>query len=807
MAEVTRPSSFDASLIRRMVYVLLLLLAIASGYWITIRFMTRDLVDNRRDLAPHMEYYVSDPFYAIRSMEERSDPEFLPVSEWPKRMPIDEAQFYWFRFPLEGAGLNDREEEYFVEMRENQRPWTLRAMQLYVEDGDELKELGPATGYQIPLEERPYTRGGFSIPIDWDEIPEGTTELFLRTSLRRGFYPHFYLWNDQGSLERFKARINGMVYFNFGILLSVLVYLGVLLGVMKLRVLAYFFLYVLTWIGLLFSYWIAQEGFWPVESRKLLAVIGLIGTSLAHFFLLLFTFYFLELKKRLARYTKIFLALTYLNFLALVALLIAFFLDYERGLLVLYVFRDLAISLFLIVVGIHAMFIGVRPALYYNASFILILGSQVINLLIGFEVLPNWPFPFSELPTTDNVLALGTLLFSFAIADNMRLVQTQRDRAQAESVQRLQQINELETQAKESLEQQVLEKTQHLVVEIERAQNAEAALGRALEGELEAGKTKSAFFANMSHELRTPLNAILGYARLLDRADYDDAKRKQAAKVIEQSGSHLLELINDILSLSKVEAGRIELQEDTYALHDMLQELVTMMEINASQKGLQLQYECDAGVPATVQGDRRHLRQILINLLGNAIKFTEQGSIRLEATKPDSNSKDVCISISDTGVGIPEENYEAIFEPFKQVGGGIQASEGTGLGLAISRRLARLMGGDLTVQSSVGKGSTFSLTIPLPAASASEVVKQGPVDLAEPSDKEVVEPSTAKLIFPPEEMLEKLRAQVSSGYVQGIRDLLQELDSPEHEGFVDRIQAYLAEFDIEGIETFINNPT
>jgi PAS domain S-box-containing protein len=229
-----------------------------------------------------------------------------------------------------------------------------------------------------------------------------------------------------------------------------------------------------------------------------------------------------------------------------------------------------------------------------------------------------------------------------------------------------------------------------------------------------ANRAKSDFLANMSHEIRTPMNAILGFTELLRRGYQHSAQdARKYLDIIHGSGKHLLELINDILDLSKVEAGRLDVERIPCAAHGVVQEVVRIMNVRAQEKGVALRVEFAQALPATVLTDASRLRQIVTNLVGNALKFTSQGAVnvvmRMQSTQPDAA---LVIDITDTGIGIAADKLEAIFEPFVQA----EASTtrqfgGTGLGLAISRRFARALGGDVTVTSVVGQGSTFHVTI------------------------------------------------------------------------------------------------
>jgi two-component system sensor histidine kinase/response regulator len=236
------------------------------------------------------------------------------------------------------------------------------------------------------------------------------------------------------------------------------------------------------------------------------------------------------------------------------------------------------------------------------------------------------------------------------------------------------------------------------------------ALRRARDVAEAATRAKSEFLANMSHELRTPLNGVIGYSQLLQRDRGLTAPQREALDAINKCGAHLLDLINDVLDLSKIEAGRIDIEQTTTDLHQLLVDLGHVIAETARRKDLRLTMSLAPDVPACVVLDGRHLRQVLLNLLGNAIKFTAEGEVALEIS---AGGEDFLrFVVRDTGPGIPPEELGRIFEAFTQTDAGAAAG-GTGLGLAISRHLLQSMGAELNVDSVVGEGSVFHFTLPL----------------------------------------------------------------------------------------------
>ncbi len=253
-----------------------------------------------------------------------------------------------------------------------------------------------------------------------------------------------------------------------------------------------------------------------------------------------------------------------------------------------------------------------------------------------------------------------------------------------------------------------------------------------------ASRAKDVFLANMSHELRTPLNGILGYAQLLQRDQALTAQQHDQVNVIERSGHHLLTLITDILDLAKIESGKIELMPTTIHLRSCVKELMDILTWKARDKGLEIGYDIGADVPEYLHADATRLRQILLNLLGNAVKFTEQGLVRLRISKVPAGDEfhaqprdhatihRLRFEISDTGPGIPIEQHAQIFLPFEQAATGRTHPGGTGLGLTISQHLVRIMGSQLCIQSRVGTGSLFWFEAEFPEVMPGDIDNHAP---------------------------------------------------------------------------------
>ena len=274
----------------------------------------------------------------------------------------------------------------------------------------------------------------------------------------------------------------------------------------------------------------------------------------------------------------------------------------------------------------------------------------------------------------------------------------------------------------EALEQEIVRRTQAeqardraqqaLVEQNERLEEQNRALEEANRQIQEASRAKSAFLASMSHELRTPMNSILGFTELIEEGIFGEIPEvlQEPVEEIHQSGQHLLNLINDVLDLSKIEAGRMDLHPSECVLEGCIESVAAMIRPLAEDKGLRVLTNIEEGLPTCVVDEGR-IMQVLLNLGGNAVKFTEKGEVELGVRKEE---EELFVWVRDTGIGIPSEKLEEIFTEFSQAGTLIaREQEGTGLGLSISKRIVELHGGEIGVESEVGKGSTFWFRIPL----------------------------------------------------------------------------------------------
>lgn len=330
------------------------------------------------------------------------------------------------------------------------------------------------------------------------------------------------------------------------------------------------------------------------------------------------------------------------------------------------------------------------------------------------------------------------LRFSDDSNNNQFIVLNKEIEKQKQALRQVQTSQRALEEAKQALETQ----NEVLIQEIKQRELIEEKLKEAKMIAEAANQAKSRFLANMSHELRTPLNGILGYAQILGRDKTLIPKQQEGINIIQRSGEYLLKLINDILDLSKIEAGKIELSLTDFHFVPFIQDITELFKIQAKQKAISFIYEPLSILPVGIRADEKRLRQIIINLLGNAIKFTEQGEVSLKVgvvkaeerfnqenkkgigsqkiekvTTSNLPIKKIRFQIEDTGTGIADSDLDKIFLPFQQAGDLNYRAEGTGLGLAITKKLVNMMGGELQVKSLLGHGSLFCLEVDLPDVS------------------------------------------------------------------------------------------
>lgn len=324
----------------------------------------------------------------------------------------------------------------------------------------------------------------------------------------------------------------------------------------------------------------------------------------------------------------------------------------------------------------------------------------------GFSVEPPWRQAVTALAT----LAWITLHSKEALDDSAT-----RIRHLLREQQCLKQANATAiANVLQEREDRLQEKREHILHLEQEVEARSAALRDAVQRAEHANRWKSEFLANVSHEIRTPMTAILGFAEALLDPNLSEQESVSAIHTIRRNGNHLLRLINDILDISKIEANKLQVERVRFSLVALLADVQSLMQVRAASKNLPFHVECDGPIPATIESDPTRLKQILVNLLGNAVKFTEAGEVRLRARLLNQNTAAPCLefAVTDTGVGMSTEQIDRLFQPFTQGDSSTTRQYGgTGLGLSISKRLANMLDGDIRVESQPGKGSTFCVTI------------------------------------------------------------------------------------------------
>jgi signal transduction histidine kinase/CheY-like chemotaxis protein len=365
---------------------------------------------------------------------------------------------------------------------------------------------------------------------------------------------------------------------------------------------------------------------------------------------------------------------------------------------------------------------GASPA---EGSYTAIAGTDKIKRIFSFQKLGDYPLlAVAGLSVRDafagwwseafGIAALASLFCLLTALGGWQLLRTWNSRQNAfRKIRTLNEALERDIAARKDAEE-TLRRHEDQLEETVRTRTSELVL--ACEAAETASKAKSAFLANTSHELRTPLNAILGFSCLMRREPDITPGQREKLDIINRAGEHLLTLINNVLEMAKIEAKRLQLESIPFDLTGLVRDVADMMQLRAKEKGLQLLVEQSSSFPRFIRGDEARLRQILVNLTGNAVKFTSRGSVTIRLRTRQHGLPHLIIEVEDTGPGIEERDQARLFQPFTQlVESGTQ--QGTGLGLAISRQLAELMGGCITVDSAPDKGSIFRVVLPAELAS------------------------------------------------------------------------------------------
>ncbi|MEA5509622.1 7TM-DISM domain-containing protein [Crocosphaera sp. UHCC 0190] len=609
--------------------------------------------------------------------------QFIPNHQETPNLGFSKSNF-WVRFSVKNEA--DIEKKWLLVLSDARMTY----IQFYVPSQNKSGFVVKETGKAFPFKSRdiPHHSFVFNLPLAQGE----ETTFYLRFSSISTVFVPLTVWQR----EAFFLVENQQLFFLglcYGMLIIMVAYNLFLFLALQDQSYLYYVLFV---IGLTLHQSLRQ-GFFEQYiiseySNKLsIHLFSIIAIILA----LKFATTFLDLKSTIPLLYKIILGLQVVEFIQLFLLPIFPHLIAEfHTFLILFVIQILLIS------GILSYKRGYRPARFYLLAMIVPFVSFFISNLSSFHLIPTTSWIFDSQLTSVVILVL---FYSLALADRINLIKKEKTEALFLALETSQKHEKLIQEQNIILENKVNQRTQKL-------QKREIQLRKSKEKAEAANQAKNIFIANMSHELRTPLNAILGFSQLMNRSDKLSPDYQENINIIYHSGEYLLTLINHVLNLSKIEAGKFVLDLTNIDFHELLDELKNIFILSARNKGLNLRFTKEPNVPQWIKTDVTKLKEVLINILGNAIKFTPSGSVSLRVSREKNN---LIFEIEDTGIGIAQAELENIFKSFYQCQNYPQSQEGTGLGLTISDNFIKLMGGKITVQSVIGKGTTFRFFIEL----------------------------------------------------------------------------------------------
>ncbi|OWW20470.1 hybrid sensor histidine kinase/response regulator [Noviherbaspirillum denitrificans] len=571
----------------------------------------------------------------------------------------------------------------------------LHHVDFYVPEGSGFRHI--ATGHSKPFAERPVNHRNFVFPL---HIPAGAKiTYYMRVATGTTLDIPTQLWEPKVfEHESLHEYIGQALYF--GMLLALGLYNLLLFASMRDRTYLYYVMFVgANALSVIAFSGVAYQFLWPNQPQWSM-ISSMIGFALTGITLMLFQRKLLATEVTVPVLDKVMLGMIGLNVLQM----IGFWALPYHSIISTGITLDMLNMVLALVVGIACKARGQRSARFFLLAFSCLVFTAVLTALRSFGIkgIPNFIMVYGIQIGS----ALEMLLLSLALADRFNQMKRDKEIAQQQLVDSLKRSERI-------LEQRVAERTTELLRSNRELVEHEKALEAAKEVAEEASRMKSAFLANMSHEIRTPMNAVIGMAYLALRTDLTGKQRDYVEK-IHRAAVSLLGLINDILDFSKIEAGKLSIEKTDFTLHDVLSNVSTVTSQRAAEKGLRYMFDVADDVPVHLNGDPLRLSQILINLISNAIKFTQEGKVQLRCSVVSTGlvSVDLRFEVEDTGIGMSPEQMGKLFQAFTQADDSTTRKYGgTGLGLAISRRLVEMMEGTMSVQSQEGAGSTFSFTL------------------------------------------------------------------------------------------------